>query len=128
MNSLDKKQQKLQEKMNRIQEQLKELEAAKKASELTKQTPWVANLVESIQNSINEHGKNTKDGLMRVLVQEFGAGSSGRVRNFSKNPVAIKYQDPVHEQNTWTGRGLEPLWLKRYLAAGRSKTEFLVTH
>jgi DNA-binding protein H-NS len=43
-------------------------------------------------------------------------------------PVLIKYRDtaPGCDNNTWSGRGLAPLWLKRYEAAGRNRTEFLI--
>lgn len=38
--------------------------------------------------------------------------------------VAIKYRDPSNPENTWTGRGVMPRWLKAYLDAGRSRSEF----
>lgn len=37
--------------------------------------------------------------------------------------VLIKYRDPA-TGNTWTGRGLQPAWLKAELAKGRALSEF----
>ena len=37
--------------------------------------------------------------------------------------VAAKYRDPA-TGDTWSGRGLQPKWLKAALAAGRSITDF----
>jgi DNA-binding protein H-NS len=39
--------------------------------------------------------------------------------------VPPKYRDPV-TQNTWTGRGNAPNWLKGYKAQGRNLDEFLI--
>jgi DNA-binding protein H-NS len=39
--------------------------------------------------------------------------------------VAAKYRDPVSGA-TWTGRGLEPKWMKRALAAGKSRADFAI--
>jgi DNA-binding protein H-NS len=43
----------------------------------------------------------------------------------TKNKVAAKYRDAVTGQ-TWSGRGLQPNWLKAALTAGRSLSEFAV--
>lgn len=39
--------------------------------------------------------------------------------------VAAKYRDP-ETGNTWSGRGLQPKWLRNALAAGRSLADFAV--
>lgn len=44
------------------------------------------------------------------------AGGSGR-------KVAPKYRDPATGE-TWTGRGLQPKWLKAALASGRKIEDF----
>ena len=46
------------------------------------------------------------------------------VRKTSK--VAIKYRDPNNHENTWTGRGVMPRWLRDLLDSGRDRSEFLV--
>jgi DNA-binding protein H-NS len=40
--------------------------------------------------------------------------------------VAIKYRDPDNAENTWTGRGVMPKWLRALLNAGRERSEFEV--
>jgi DNA-binding protein H-NS len=39
--------------------------------------------------------------------------------------VAAKYRDPATGA-TWSGRGLQPKWLKSALAAGRSLSDFVI--
>jgi DNA-binding protein H-NS len=40
--------------------------------------------------------------------------------------VAIKYRDPNNAENTWTGRGVMPRWLRDLLNSGRDRSEFEV--
>ncbi len=42
------------------------------------------------------------------------------------NKVAIKYRDPGNSENTWTGRGVMPRWLRDLLNSGRDRSEFEV--
>lgn len=42
------------------------------------------------------------------------------------NKVAIKYRDPDNAENTWTGRGVMPKWLRALLNEGRERSEFEV--
>jgi DNA-binding protein H-NS len=58
------------------------------------------------------------------------AGGSRGKRSSSKSAQAgsklpVKYRDSAG--NTWTGRGLQPKWLKAALADGRKLEEFLVS-
>ena len=43
----------------------------------------------------------------------------------ARKPVAVKYRNP-ETNDTWTGRGKPPTWLKAQEAAGRKREEFLV--
>jgi DNA-binding protein H-NS len=43
----------------------------------------------------------------------------------ARKPVAVKYRNMVTNE-TWTGRGKPPTWLKAQEAAGRKREEFLV--
>ena len=43
----------------------------------------------------------------------------------SRKPVAVKYRNAATNE-TWTGRGKAPTWLKVQEAAGRKREEFLV--
>jgi DNA-binding protein H-NS len=42
------------------------------------------------------------------------------------NKVAIKYRDPENHNNTWTGRGVMPVWMRNQIESGRDRSEFLV--
>jgi DNA-binding protein H-NS len=42
-----------------------------------------------------------------------------------RNKAPVKYRDPATGQ-TWSGRGLQPNWLKAALAQGRSLSDFTV--
>ncbi len=69
---------------------------------------------------------------VRALMAEYGltaADLSGKAA--TKNPgargtkVAVKYRNNA-TGDTWSGRGLQPKWLRAALAAGRSIDEFAV--
>ena len=69
---------------------------------------------------------------VRALMAEYGltaADLSGKT--VAKNPaargtkVAVKYRNAA-TGDTWSGRGLQPKWLKAALAAGRKIEEFAV--
>lgn len=40
--------------------------------------------------------------------------------------VAVKYRDPENVENTWTGRGMTPRWLREKTEAGAKLEDFLV--
>ncbi len=40
--------------------------------------------------------------------------------------VAAKYRNPDDFSQTWTGRGVAPLWMQTLLKEGRNKSEFLI--
>ena len=70
---------------------------------------------------------------VRALMNQYGltlADIGGKPPTVGKRPgptgkVAAKYRDAATGQ-TWSGRGLQPNWLKAALATGRSLDEFAV--
>lgn len=44
----------------------------------------------------------------------------------SSEPAEVRYRDP-ESGGTWTGNGRIPRWVKDYEAAGRNRSEFLVS-
>lgn len=50
--------------------------------------------------------------------------AAGSVRRGSKVPV--KYRDPENPMHQWTGRGVQPNWLRELIGQGRSLDEFRV--
>ena len=43
-----------------------------------------------------------------------------------ENPSKPKYRDPAKPENTWAGRGKQPMWLKEKLEAGAKLEDFLI--
>lgn len=43
-----------------------------------------------------------------------------------KRPVAVKYRNTANPDQTWTGRGKHPHWVRDALLAGAKLTDFLV--
>lgn len=43
-----------------------------------------------------------------------------------KRKVAVKYCDPGNQENTWTGRGMMPRWLRAKIDAGAKLEDFLI--
>jgi DNA-binding protein H-NS len=70
---------------------------------------------------------------VRALMDEYGLTAAdlntkppARKNTGTKGgKVAVKYRDAA-TGDTWTGRGLQPKWLKSALAAGRKLDEFRV--
>lgn len=65
---------------------------------------------------------------VRALMDEYGltvADLSSRGVSKPAGKVAAKYRHPA-TGDTWSGRGLQPNWLKKELAAGRKIDDFLV--
>lgn len=69
---------------------------------------------------------------VRSLMDEYGltpadlsAKRGPKPRAGKGNKVAAKYRN-VATGDTWSGRGLQPKWLKAALGAGRKLTDFAV--
>lgn len=82
-----------------IQKQIDELTAKKQAILNQEKTA----VIESIKKQIKDFG---------ITASELGLKGSKATKT---STVAIKYRQG---DNTWTGRGLTPNWLKEYLAGG----------
>ena len=70
---------------------------------------------------------------IRALMTQYGltaADITGRAplappKRGNTGKVPVKYRDP-DSGNTWSGRGLQPNWLKNALASGRTLADFTV--
>ena len=86
----------------------------------------IVGLIETYQLTFDDLGFTVSKGK--------GAGYSGRADSAKLNAkkkaqsttkkVAVKFRDS--SGHTWTGRGIQPAWLKAALAAGQSIDSFLV--
>lgn len=78
--------------------------------------------------------KDRSDAIakIRALMDEYGltnsdlaARSSAKLRGGKGKKVAAKYRNAATGE-TWSGRGLQPKWLKAALASGRKLGDFAV--
>lgn len=91
-----------------------------------------------LERRIQETQRSERQGAIdkvRALMAEFGlsvedlggkVSSAGRKKASGDGvrKAAIKFRDAAG--NTWSGRGLQPRWLKEALASGKSLNDFAV--
>lgn len=58
-----------------------------------------------------------------LTLADIGGKSAAATRSGPTRKVAVKYRDPATQQ-TWSGRGLQPKWLKAALEQGRTLSDF----
>lgn len=89
---------------------------------------------EALEKKIAEARRGERaDAIQKIkaLMDQYGltvadlAGKSGASRTRKGTKVPAKYHDPA-TGNSWSGRGLQPKWLKAALAAGRKLSDFAV--
>lgn len=76
-----------------------------------------AEAIQKIKLLMDQYGLTAADLTAR------SGGGAGGTRKGTKVPA--KYKDPS-SGDTWSGRGLQPKWLKAALAAGRKLSDFAV--
>jgi DNA-binding protein H-NS len=74
-----------------------------------------AGAIAQINALMTEHGLTAADL----------GGRASKTRKSSGSKVAAKYRDKATGQ-TWSGRGLQPRWLKAALASGKKIADFAV--
>lgn len=91
-----------------------------------------------LERKIQETQRNERQAAIdkvRALMAEFGlsiddlggkSSSAGRKKaaGDGTRKAAVKYRDAAG--NTWSGRGLQPRWLKEALSSGKSLADFAV--
>jgi DNA-binding protein H-NS len=60
-----------------------------------------------------------------LTIADLNTKGSGKVGARAGGKVAVKYRNAATGE-TWSGRGLQPKWLKAALASGRNISEFAV--
>jgi DNA-binding protein H-NS len=58
--------------------------------------------------------------------QVLSFNAKNRQKRSTKTVGKIKYQNPADPEQTWTGRGKQPNWLKDALERGAQKEDFLI--
>jgi DNA-binding protein H-NS len=77
--------------------------------------------IATIRQLMSDHGLSVQDlSAGRGSLKAAGADEGKRAK------VAAKYRNPATGES-WTGRGLQPKWLKAALTEGKQLTDFLIT-
>ncbi|MBW8831893.1 MAG: H-NS histone family protein [Burkholderiales bacterium] len=76
-----------------------------------------AEAISKVRTLMSQYGLTAADLSAKASSKPAGAGKGGK--------VAIKYRNTA-TGDTWSGRGLQPKWLKAALAAGRKVEDFAV--
>jgi DNA-binding protein H-NS len=98
--------------------------------------PDLEKLIDTAKTRIEQLKRQQLVELRRSLEQQakeagfdiyelFGGGRSSKAAG-EKKPVAPKYRDPDNPNNTWSGRGKHPVWLREALAAGKTLESFAI--
>lgn len=101
--------------MTTLQDLLSQKEAIEKAIDSAKKQHR-AEAIAKIRSLMTDYGLTTADLSGKVS----GKASSGK-----GNKVAAKYRNAATGES-WSGRGLQPKWLKAALAAGSKIEDFVV--
>lgn len=77
----------------------------------------LASAIEKVRSLMQEYGLTIADISTKAPARPSSAAKGGK--------VAAKYRNKATGE-TWSGRGLQPKWLKAALAAGHQLSEFNV--
>lgn len=120
INRIDKKISKLEQKRANLEIELQNLKELRRLSDLNIDNPDMQELSLLVEQAAEKFKSNPRK-ILAILMGKYKPVQTS-------NPAVVKYRDtaPGCENNTWSGRGLPPLWMKRYEAAGRNRADFLV--
>jgi DNA-binding protein H-NS len=99
--------------MATLQDLLAQKEALERQIEHTKRTER-ADAIAKVRALMAEYG---------LSISDLGAKPAARSSAGKGRKVAAKYRDSA-TGDTWSGRGLQPKWLKAALASGRKLGDF----
>ncbi len=108
---------------------LKRIESLKAEAEKLRRKE-ADDVVARIRDAISHYGLSAADlGLAPAPAAAARKASrktrkAGGRKGKGKGTVAVKYRDEAG--HTWTGRGLQPVWLREAIAAGRTLADFAV--
>jgi DNA-binding protein H-NS len=101
--------------MASLQELIAQKEALERQIELTKKQDR-SEAIAKVRSLMSEYG---------LSISDLSAKSTPKARASTGNKVAAKYRNKA-TGDSWSGRGLQPKWLKAALSAGRKIEEFAV--
>ena len=101
--------------MASLQELIAQKEALERQIELAKKQDR-SEAIAKIRTLMSEYG---------LSVSDLSTKNAPKTRGGTGNKVAAKYRNKA-TGDSWSGRGLQPKWLKAALSAGRKIEEFAV--
>ena len=102
--------------MSTLKELLNQKAELDKAIESTRKEE-LANAIAQVKSLMLEYGLTVADFSVRSSTRAPSAAKGGK--------VAAKYRNSATGES-WSGRGLQPKWLKAALASGRQLSDFAV--
>lgn len=108
--------QELEQKLKEVQDALAQAKAAERGEALK----TVRNTIKTFNFTAAELGLD----LVGKPNTQGPVQTESKVRR--RTPPKPKYRNPDNREQTWSGRGLQPKWLKAHLASGRSIMELLI--
>jgi DNA-binding protein H-NS len=100
-----------------LQELLAQKEALDREIERTQQQERAA-AIEQVRTLMAQYGLSASDLSLREAPKAKSKAATGR-------KVAAKYRN-ASTGETWSGRGLQPKWLKAAIASGRKLSDFAI--
>jgi DNA-binding protein H-NS len=100
--------------MSSLQDLLDRKAALEKEIEATRRQER-ADAISQVKALMSQYGLTVSDLSIKGSTKSSPTGKGGK--------VAVKFRNPA-TGDTWSGRGLQPKWLKAALAAGRKIEEF----
>jgi DNA-binding protein H-NS len=102
--------------MANLQELLAQKAALEKQIDEARRADRAAAIAQ-VKTLMEQHGLTAADLVGKVNIPRSSGKTSGK--------VAAKYRNSATGE-TWSGRGLQPKWLKAALASGRSLSDFAI--
>ncbi|MGV6808283.1 MAG: H-NS histone family protein [bacterium] len=90
------------------------------AVELKKMQPEIERLIKAKEKQEKEDIRKQLANLAAENGYSIDDLFSGNAKSARVSNIKPKYYNPEDPQQTWTGRGRQPLWVKDYLGAGKS--------
>jgi len=92
-------------------------------------TPELNELANDIQKEVegrrNEEIKQAA-AQMKALAAQMGMTVEQVLQSKPRQKSPVKYRNPEEPEQTWTGRGKRPSWLREALDSGRTLEEFSI--
>ncbi len=93
----------------------------------------LASVIDNAQKALlsRQEGKR-KEGIAKIreIAASIGVNveitDSGKVSTRRGGKVPVKYQNPANPLDRWTGRGMQPKWLREFVEQGRQVEEFAI--